>query len=197
MKTIEFYKTRENNSKQEAYWRSLEQIYNLLEHANKYVDAWYCDGFSDNPNIPTINYLEAVIESYNKVEVEYLQNGGREDLCIYKKKISLLDVDETTEMPNEFSYVDVAISGEDGHLHFSSIENAYNYVINKYKGKGTWRFIGKDELKVSFQGSEPIFFCVEKIINNDTFTLQIVKENGVIPVSFIKENVNIQQELKG
>ncbi|MBE6414551.1 MAG: hypothetical protein E7035_08395 [Verrucomicrobiaceae bacterium] len=191
MKTIEFYKTRENNSKQEAYWRSLEQIYNLLEHANKYVDAWYCDGFSDNPNIPTINYLEAVIESYNKVEVEYLQNGEKRDLWICKKEISLLDVDETIELSNEFSYVEVSITGEDKKLHFSSIENAYNYVINKYKGKGTWRFIGKDELEVSLQG------VVEKIINNDTFSLQIVKENGVIPVSFIKENVNIQQELKG
>ena len=100
-------------------------------------------------------------------------------------------------MSNEFSYVEVAFTGEDKKLHFSSIENAYNYVINKYKGKGTWRFIGKDELEVSLQGVEPIFFCVEKIINNDTFRLQIVKDDGAILVSFVKENVNIQQELKG
>lgn len=197
MKTLEFYKTEERTLERVAYWKSLEQVYNLFEHANKHIDAWYCDGSPNNPKLPSIDYLKAVIESYGKVEVEFLQNGGREDLCIYKKKISLLDVDETTEMPNEFSYVDVAISGEDGHSHFSSIENAYNYVIEKHKGKGSWKFEAKDELKVSFQGSEPIFDCVEKIINNDTFSLQIVKDDGAILVSFVKENVNIQQELKG
>ena len=196
MKTFEFCKTKETNSKLEANWSSLEQIYNLLEHANKHVDAWYCDGSPDNPNIPTINYLKAVIESCGNVEVEFLQNGEKRDLWIYRKKISLLDVDETTELSNEFSYVEVAITGEDKKLHFSSIENAYNYVINQYKGSGSWKFEAKNELKVSFQGSEPIFACVEKIINNDTFSLQIVKDDGVILVAFIKEDVNIQQELK-
>lgn len=195
MKTLEFYKTKERTLERVAYWKSLEQVYNHFEHANKHIDAWYCDGSPNNPKLPSIDYLKAVIESYGKVEVEFLKNGEKRDLWIYRKKISLLDVDETTELSNEFSYVEVAI--EDKKLHFSSIENAYNYVINKYKGKGTWRFIAKDGLKVSFQGVEPIFFCVEKIINNDTFTLQIIKENGVIPVYFIKENVNIQQELKG
>ncbi len=195
MKTLEFYKTQERTLERVAYWKSLEQVYNHFEHANKHIG--YCDGSPNNPKLPSIDYLKAVIESCGNVEVEFLQNGEKRDLWIYRKKISLLDVDETTEMPNEFSYVDVAISDEDGHLHFSSIENAYNYVINKYKGKGTWRFIAKDGLKVSFQGVEPIFFCVEKIINNDTFSLQIVKDDGAILVSFVKENVNIQQELKG
>ena len=197
MKTLEFYKTKKTNSTPEAYWKSLEQVYNRFEHANKHIDAWYCDGSPNNPKLPSIDYLKAVIESYGKVEVEFLQNGGREDLCIYKKKISLLDVDETTELSNEFSYVEVAITGEDKKLHFSSIENAYNYVINQYKGSGSWKFEAKNELKVSFQGSEPIFASVEKIINNDTFRLQIVKDDGAILVSFVKENVNIQQELKG
>ena len=85
MKTLEFYKTKKRTLERVAYWKSLEQVYNLFEHANKHIDAWYCDGSPNNPQLPSIDYLKAVIESYGKVEVEFLQNGGREDLCIYKK----------------------------------------------------------------------------------------------------------------
>ena len=35
MKTLEFYKTKERTLERVAYWKSLEQVYNLFEHANK------------------------------------------------------------------------------------------------------------------------------------------------------------------